>query len=186
MNAITQEKWDKMNEKAKWDTIAALRGPDCRHSDVIKWFATSVIRGCLSGVMRVGGLVNKDLSLVVIPTGDLPRQDNPSHPHQWDYNHYFQHVGEAATWLGLPVVRIGAKEYLEYVNGGLYSLTTTCQGFITYLEARAENIKKVKIKATPGDWQEFHLIMDGSSYIPKSDHIAELKRHAAAIKAGAY
>lgn len=68
---ITQKEWDALSPKQKWDSIVGLRGPDVSPSDVIKWFTTSVIRARLSGVMRVGGQVNQDLNLVIIPSGSL-------------------------------------------------------------------------------------------------------------------
>jgi hypothetical protein len=93
--ALTQAEWDAFNGKARWDSIVALRGPDLIGSETLKWFSTAVIRWRLSGVMRVGGLVNNRLPFVVVPGHSLGRKP-------FDLSHWSDHVITAASWLSIP------------------------------------------------------------------------------------
>ena len=64
---MTREQWDQLSDKGKWDIKVAMRGPDSYYGEVLKWYTTSVIRGQVREIFRVGGLVNADLQLVVLP-----------------------------------------------------------------------------------------------------------------------
>ena len=117
-NAITQECWDGLSPKGKWDIFVALRGPDCRGSDRIKWFTTSVIRGAMKDIIRVGGLINYYQPFVILPQGPMteaPLDVSPSCL-QWDYSHFFQHVEEASYQLGLGRVMIPAKDWIKIIT----------------------------------------------------------------------
>lgn len=116
---ITKEEWDQLNGKQKWDSIVALRGPDLRDSSTAKFYTSSVVRYRLSGVMRVGGMVNDRLGFVVLPEGSLTLGKDQL----IDLSHFLQHVEEAAHWLGIPVCHVspafwkatflGSKNYLN-------------------------------------------------------------------------
>jgi hypothetical protein len=109
LEPLKQEEWDGMHGKARWDSIVALRGPDFRNSQVLKWFTTSVIRFRLSGIMRTGGLVNNQLGFVVLPSNGIAVDGN------FDINHFLGHVTEAATWLGIPICWIGSDLFEKAV-----------------------------------------------------------------------
>lgn len=147
---ISKDRWEGLSPKEKWDVIVALRGPDCPHSDSIKWFTTSVIRHTVSKVMRVGGLINyAGPKFVVVPVGPLQLIKSkkktakeaaaageslqsysyssftvePTPPFAyWDYSHFFGHVMEAAMVLGLSVIQLPADEWLKAVVNGRYHL----------------------------------------------------------------
>jgi hypothetical protein len=103
---ITQEQWDALNGKGKWDSIVALRGPDFINSGVLKWFTSSVIRHRMSGIMRVGGLVNSTLPFVTLPSGlYAPRTGN------FDAGHFLGHISEAAMWLSVPIAWVEGKVF---------------------------------------------------------------------------
>ena len=105
MPIMSPAKWASLSEKSRWDVMVALRGPDCKgNRELIKWFSTAAIRGALTKVMpskvpteRVGGLINADLGLVIIPS-DIPRSC------EWGARHFFDHVQEATGILGLYMV----------------------------------------------------------------------------------
>lgn len=127
--------WDQLPEKAQWDIKVALRGPDSYFGETLKWFTTAVIRGKCRGAFRVGGTVNNDLNLVI-----LPKHVMGSSIHQrlgkftWNAEHFVDHVRVAANWLNIPVLKISedlwykvmqydysalaAKEILEKMKTG--------------------------------------------------------------------
>lgn len=109
MKALTAD-WDAFGEKAQWDIKVALRGPDSNYGETLKWFTTSVIRGHCSQWFRVGGLVNKDLKLVILPSGSVDEDEKPAFRTRtaWNYQHFCDHVMTAANWLGLPTMYIEA------------------------------------------------------------------------------
>jgi len=109
---LTEAEWASMEGKARWDSIVALRGPDMKGSDVLKWFTSSVIRGRLREVMRVGGLVNTSLPFVVLPTGGFHFDG------RFDSAHFIGHIYEAANWLHIPVVYVTAAPYQAIVTSG--------------------------------------------------------------------
>jgi len=104
---LTEAEWTAMNGKARWDSIVGLRGPDLVGSGILKWFTSSVIRHKMSGIMRVGGLVNQTLPFVVLPSG----YDNSRKRANFDASHFIGHVSEAAEWLGIPRAYIGWEDY---------------------------------------------------------------------------
>jgi hypothetical protein len=107
---ITEDFWNSLGGKERWDSIAALRGPDLRNSDTLKWFTTSVIRRRMSGVMRVGGLVNQELPFVVLPKESLRDSD-------FSATHFVGHVYEAARWLQIPMVMAGRGIWDAMLSG---------------------------------------------------------------------
>jgi len=112
MVPLTPIEWAMFTPKQQWDVIVALRGPDCKHPEVIKWYGTSVIRGKLRKVMRVGGMINQDLNLIVLPdpltiaSGGL-----------FDGYHFFTHLQEAAEILNIPTAYVGTVEYSSVLSG---------------------------------------------------------------------
>lgn len=107
---ITLEKWDSMDPKARWDSIVALRGPDLRNSDALKFMTSSVIRWRLSKVMRVGGLVNPHLPFV-ITSGGFDKSN-------FSLTHFIGHIYEAANWLRIPSVNIPGPIMEKIMSGG--------------------------------------------------------------------
>ena len=114
--ALTKTEWDKMPEKAQWDIKVALRGPDVYRSDIIKWFTTSVIRGRVRKVMRVGGAVNDDLKCVVLPNGRRTKERETENA--WNYGHFVEHVQAAASWLNVPIIYIPADTWMQAMRTG--------------------------------------------------------------------
>lgn len=113
---MTREIWDDLPDKAKWDIQVALRGPDSYYGEVLKWFTTSVIRGQMKDVFRVGGLVNPDLQLVILPSGEsesIYRTFRAAGPLAWKYSHFVEHIGAAANWIGLPKMRVVPEVWHE-------------------------------------------------------------------------
>jgi len=111
---MTKEKWSALCGKGQWDVLVALRGPDVYYSDTIKWFTTSVIRGAMVGVIRIGGMVNYAFNVVVLPDGSPPGLNallkNPSIPSMYkpSLEHFLHHVREAAQWLDIPTLTVKA------------------------------------------------------------------------------
>jgi hypothetical protein len=99
--AITPAEWNKLSEKAQWDIKVALRGPDTYRAETMKWFTTGVIRGRCRKAFRVGGSVNPDLKLVVLPDGYQKTKDAPN---AWNSGHFLDHIQTAAAWLNVPVL----------------------------------------------------------------------------------
>ncbi len=118
---MTKAKWATLDLKQQWDVEVALRGPDCKGSDVIKWFTSSVIRGEMRGVRRVGGMINDSLHMVIVPDR-IPRlpvkpADVPQF-YWWDHRHFFGHVIEAAHCLGLPIWQLQGSKWLACIESG--------------------------------------------------------------------
>lgn len=109
MVPLTKEEWDALNPKAQWDSIVALRGPDLKNSDTLKWFTSSVIRYRLSNAMRVGGLVNSSLPYVVLPK-DYPQEK------EFSISHFTGHIYEAANWLSIPTVNVPGDVYKQLLQ----------------------------------------------------------------------
>lgn len=97
----TKEEWAQFDGKKQWDIQVALRGPDCTKPESIKWFSTAVLRGVMQKAMRVGGTVNEDLRLIILPQAG---------PHGalkcWAWSHFSEHVRIAAHWLEIPVILV--------------------------------------------------------------------------------
>ena len=118
---MTKPQWEGLNGKQRWDVIVSLRGPDCQHSDSIKWVTTSVIRWALHTVMRVGGTLNEDLRAIIIPSDPWSlekeaRQCHPSRVMCWSPQHFFQHIQEAAQVCNVPVVTVPNGVFLKAVE----------------------------------------------------------------------
>jgi hypothetical protein len=111
---LTQEQWDALDGKGKWDSTVALRGPDLQNSSTLKWFTSSIIRYRLSGIMRVGGLVNNEIPFVILPDGLNIRIPN------FDAHHFLSHVYEAAQWLGIQQVYIGCELYKKLMFSSMH------------------------------------------------------------------
>lgn len=109
---MTKTGFARLSEKAQWDIKVALRGPDSNYGETLKWFTTSVIRGQMQEVFRVGGLVNDDLKLIVIPGGSTKGEGKVNKiyaevgPYGWNYSHFLDHVRVAAGYLEVPELRI--------------------------------------------------------------------------------
>ena len=119
---MTKTKWTELTPKQQWDVYVALRGPDCQHSDPIKWLTTAVIRWAMGGIMRVGGAINADGGGVIVPA-DCHTLDDKIRATQgglsalsWSSTHFFSHVTEAAMILGLPVYVIPPEVYFKAVS----------------------------------------------------------------------
>lgn len=112
-------RWGRLSGKQQWDILVALRGPDCGNSEIIKWFTTGVIRGEMSPVMRVGGTVNTDLKCVVLPEKFQSSYLSPGSGMPWNSGHFFQHVAEAATILGLPLVVVKQEQWDKAMSMGV-------------------------------------------------------------------
>ena len=106
---ITRDEWKALEGKGQWDVKAALRGPDLVNSEMIKWFGTSVIRGKLRNITRVGGMVNDDLGIIIVAAGGSGKD----HHAGFDHHHYFAHLRDAASWLGIPVMLVTKGVYWE-------------------------------------------------------------------------
>lgn len=149
LEPITKTVWASLSDKQRWDVQSSLRGPDIAvGSDPIKYFSTSVIRGKMRNAIRVGGLVNQDLNLVIIPNGyRLDQGDKPTKKFTFSGNHFFHHVAEAAAILGIPTIWLPSDEYTKallacgenvgYFGHALYtSLTKQVEDKSTFLLSR--------------------------------------------------
>ncbi len=120
MTPLTPSEWDLIQGKARWDVLVALRGPDARQSDVPKWFSSSVIRGKLRDVMRVGGMINTDLNLVVLVgsslKGVIGGMKSIPPVAQWDAEHFCGHIQEAAEILGIPCAFLPPEMYVDVMS----------------------------------------------------------------------
>jgi hypothetical protein len=134
LKPLTKEQWECFDPKAQWDITVALRGPDINSADVVKWFSTSVIRGKLRNIRRVGGMVNKDLNLVIIPSLDraLCKALGAFSPH-----HFFGHVQEAADLLEIPFTVVPSDPWLSAI-----SLSSIWKSAEIFLEALPKGSSK--------------------------------------------
>ena len=108
---MTKEKWEKLTTKAQWDIQAAFRGPDLKSSNLVKWWTTSVIRGQMKNVTRVGGLVNDNLPMVIVPQ-DWKVVSEQGH---FDSYHFLEHVMTAAQYLYIPIASLPGDWWRECV-----------------------------------------------------------------------
>lgn len=100
---MTANDWSRLSNKARWDIMVSLRGPDAHYGDTLKWFTTAVIRGRVSGAIYVGGVVNPDLNLLILPK--YPFREPSVHiinGQYWNVAHFIEHLSEASTWLNIP------------------------------------------------------------------------------------
>lgn len=135
---LSPESWEKFSGKAKWDCQSALRGPDLiLNEDWLKWTTTSVIRANLKNVMRIGGLVNSDLNILVVPMGSRGRRADRA-TMEFSLKHFSGHVVEAGRWLGIPIVPV---DFAVWENAWLRSTSLP-----TYLDNLAETIEVPSFK----------------------------------------
>lgn len=147
---MTPDQWKQLTPKQQWDVTVALRGPDVSGGDAIKWLTSSVIRGHMEPIMRVGGLINRDLNLVVLPK----QQGGYIAQSLWDYNHFSEHIREAASVLDIPIAVVSFPWWFNLVN--------------PHMDVRTA------IKSVLGEWER----MPNQA---STDAIAELKRHLTQI-----
>ena len=107
---MNREQWDSLSDKGQWDIKVALRGPDSYFGETLKWFTTAVIRGQMKEVFHVGGSVNSDLKLVILPRSshysEEPSTESQHGKFSWNSSHFIEHVRQAADWMGIPVLKI--------------------------------------------------------------------------------
>lgn len=113
---ITKERWNELSEKAQWDIKVALRGPDSYYGETLKWFTTSVIRGAVRDVFRVGGTVNSKLNLVILPYQTHSYEANRK---AWNAGHFIEHITLAAEWIGIPILYVPEKLWHEVMGSGM-------------------------------------------------------------------
>ena len=150
---MTPTQWANLPDKGRWDIMVALRGPDAPSPEVMKWFTSSVIRGQVREVFNSHGLVNSDLQLVVLPTGY-------GKSNGWNREHFCSHIHSAAGWLGLPVLSVECKVWIDAMNRRGWK--------------EAGEVKKIaasQFQACPPDdsWME--------SILYKPEQMTELVRH---------
>ena len=107
---LTESQWQRLPGKAKWDCVVALRGPDWEHSDSLKYHTASVIRWKLSGIMRVGGMINEKFPYILIPNS----KGFQWHISKWPgfaLGHFLTHINEAASYLRIPVIHLGVPAW---------------------------------------------------------------------------
>ena len=103
----TKERWEtELNDKGRWDVMVAMRGPDSFYGETLKWFTTSVLRGRVRRVFRVGGSVNPDLKLVILPTSMGLEINKGKDKRGWNAHHFIEHIEQAANWLHIPILWI--------------------------------------------------------------------------------
>ena len=120
---MTKSQWEDLSGKQRWDTLVALRGPDCQHSENIKWFSTGVLRWSLHTVIRVGGTLNQTFKHILVPseinlTERLIRATSSLSTLAWSPTHFFQHLREAADVCGINVYDIPSDVYWEAMAEG--------------------------------------------------------------------
>ena len=139
---ITRAQWESLNDKAKWDIKVALRGPDSYYGETLKWFTTSVIRGHVRKVFRVGGTVNKDLNLVILPDND---SDRTATKEKWNASHFTGHITSAAEWLNIPILHIPAKEWHTIMkSNSISSAASAIISLFTEDDEDSPNIKELQ------------------------------------------
>lgn len=139
LEPISQDLWAKLTGKQKWDSIVALRGPDMVGSGVLKYLTSSIIRYKLSGVMRVGGLVNQSIPFVVLPSErgyDRPRSN-------FDLGHFLGHIYDAAAILNIPVAYVTWEAYKAVVIGGSEYYDHACFKLLDHLSGDFRETMKI-------------------------------------------
>lgn len=157
---MTKKQWAGLDEKQQWDVIVALRGPDSFYGETLKWFTTSVIRGQMAPIMRVGGLVNEDLKLVILPFGPGPLSDETATT-GWNYSHFLQHVQEAASNLELDSLYVPSVLWHKVMR--LRSAAKAADELLSAAETFAREGAGKELSKYSGVWD--------------SDAVAELRRH---------
>ena len=129
---ITPEQWEKFNGKQKWDLMSALRGPDyvpcskLKGTDALnrmKWYSTSVIRGVLRNVIRVGGMVNTQTGIVIAPETYSTQEAHGGMGKAFNAGHFFGHIQDACCILQIPLIRLSSADYISFMAGSLHGET---------------------------------------------------------------
>lgn len=108
---ITELQWDEYTGKQKWDVLVAMRGPDVKNSDTLKWFTTAVIRYHAENLFRIGGMINHHTPFVLGLINGC--EYKPVGPRSWDLVHFFTHIMEAAALLQVPIYYVSSQTILE-------------------------------------------------------------------------
>lgn len=175
---MNREHWEGLSEKGQWDIKVALRGPDSYFGETLKWFTTAVIRGQVREIFRVGGSVNSDLKLVILPKGYTYDNSGPEQATRfsWNASHFIEHISQAATWLGIPVLKIPRDLWNQTMQRSSY--VQAAKEILAYLQSK--QAKDEEEEATsPSPF--------GSSYRRgQSAQIKELERHYMEVLGGKY
>lgn len=121
MAEMTKSRWEELCGKGQWDIMVALRGPDSMYGETVKWFTTSVIRGHMRGVFRIGGLINTDLKAIVLPAGDsgsAGAKFDAAGKYGWNHHHFCEHVATAANWMKIPILTVEADVWHKAMSKG--------------------------------------------------------------------
>ena len=131
---MNKTEWKELTPKQQWDVLVAMRGPDCHNSEPVKWVTTAVLRATMAEVMRVGGTINDDLKMVVVPANyhssqpyAVAKDDKAAlekiPPHlRVNLSHFFQHVLEAAEVLNLPMLVVPAEIWCRAYEGANHTV----------------------------------------------------------------
>lgn len=149
--ALTKDFWNNLTDKARWDIMVAMRGPDSNYGETLKWYTTSVLRGRVRKIYRVGGTVNSDLKLVVLPESF---HYSPSSKRGWNCTHFLEHIRDAATWMNLPILYINTEVWhrvmstMSVVNAGVTILKETKpdpkKSYSSFEEGKENNLKELE------------------------------------------
>lgn len=186
MSKLTKTAWGEFSPKAQWDCVVALRGPDSNYGETVKWFTTSVIRGKMQGVMRVGGLVNSHLNLVVLPATHWSEEEaGPSKKSAWNYHHFCTHVRTAADWLDIPILLAESDVWHKLMR--LNSASQAVQALLKVGEQWHKDAEKEEKKETPSSSEEVgeDVPLTFKKFVYSKKHsglyaktgLEELKRH---------
>ena len=136
---MIKAEWDVLSAKAQWDIKVALRGPDSYYGETLKWYTTSVVRGQIRHVFRVGGTINKSLAAIITPKrGCFPEAD----PTTWNHHHFIEHVRLAAVHLRIPDMRISSDLW----HKAMQSPCTWMAARMIMEEYEEEDPSSIKIK----------------------------------------
>ena len=172
---MTKTQWGALSEKAKWDIKVALRGPDSSYGETLKWFTTSVIRGQMRDIFRVGGLVNHDLSLVIVPGGRSEKVDrlySEIEHYAWNYHHFIDHISTAAEHLGVPIMRIEPDLWHKVMSSPRATLAAE-----EILTAGEEWMKRFENPTDSRLEKLSRMGLRSPSSLYGEDHMKELARH---------
>ena len=184
---MNKERWDHMAGKPQWDIQVALRGPDSYYGEVLKWFTTAVIRGHMRGVIRVGGSINIDLKLVILPKHSSLHAEQIERS-KWNAAHFVEHVHLAADHIGIPVMRIPGELWHRVMQYD--SLSEAAREILEFVKTKNKEVPEQPTEPTQqiptspyGDIEKllWKTVSAGgpSSKLKKYDEaqIAELERH---------
>ena len=136
---MNKEDWKNLTPKEQWDVVVAMRGPDCHNSEPIKWLTTAVLRSAMKDTIRVGGTINDDLKVVVVPSNwsnyslyadqvkevckppsSISGQPLLSMSALFYPGHFFQHVIEAAQILDVDQLYVDKKVWFKAFSSANY------------------------------------------------------------------